>query len=147
MTGKRKRHGSTAVFVLWTVPARKTAFRLSGSAAGSYSIRSFPTSISPGALTVAARPSSRSELARTVHPRTRPRVDRVIESWCADTLQIFDFWPAFNGSSVQHRTRFVYYPPHPDRFRLERDAEHLHALGARATAEPLTEVTTKIGGL
>jgi hypothetical protein len=31
--------------------------------------------------------------------------------------------------------------------RLQRSAEHLHALGARATAELLAEVAAKIGGL
>ena len=37
---------------------------------------------------------------------------------------------------------------HPvDRLHLQRGAEHLHALGARATAELLAEVAAKIGGL
>lgn len=34
-----------------------------------------------------------------------------------------------------------------DRLRLQRGAEHLHALGARATAELLAEVGQRIGGL
>ena len=33
-----------------------------------------------------------------------------------------------------------------DRLRLERGAEHLHRLGARATAEFLAELATAIGG-
>ena len=37
---------------------------------------------------------------------------------------------------------------HPiDRLHLQRGAEHLHALGPRATAELLAEVADKIGGL
>ena len=37
---------------------------------------------------------------------------------------------------------------HPvDRLHLQRGAEHLHALGARATAELLADVAAKIGGL
>jgi hypothetical protein len=37
---------------------------------------------------------------------------------------------------------------HPlDQLRLQRGVEHLHALGARATAELLTEVGQRIGGL
>ena len=34
-----------------------------------------------------------------------------------------------------------------DRLRLQRGAEHLHRLGARATAELLAEVADRIGGL
>jgi hypothetical protein len=34
-----------------------------------------------------------------------------------------------------------------DRMRLERGAEHLHALGARAQAEFLAELAARIGGL
>jgi hypothetical protein len=34
-----------------------------------------------------------------------------------------------------------------DRLRVERGAEHLHRLGPRATAELLTEVAYRIGGL
>jgi len=34
-----------------------------------------------------------------------------------------------------------------DRLRLQRGAEHLHRLGARATAEFLTEVAGAIGGM
>ena len=34
-----------------------------------------------------------------------------------------------------------------DRLRLQRGAEHLHALGARAQAEFLVEIGTRIGGL
>ncbi len=34
-----------------------------------------------------------------------------------------------------------------DRLRLDRGAEHLHALGARATAELLAEIASRIGGL
>lgn len=33
-----------------------------------------------------------------------------------------------------------------DRLRLDRGAEHLHRLGARATAELLAEVASRIGG-
>jgi hypothetical protein len=37
---------------------------------------------------------------------------------------------------------------HPlDRLRLQRGAEHLHALGPRATAEFLAEVGHRIGGI
>jgi hypothetical protein len=37
---------------------------------------------------------------------------------------------------------------HPlDRLRLQRGAEHLHALGARAQAEFLVEIGSRIGGL
>lgn len=35
---------------------------------------------------------------------------------------------------------------HLDRLRLDRGAEHLHQLGARATAELLAEVAARIGG-
>ena len=34
-----------------------------------------------------------------------------------------------------------------DRMRLQRGVEHLHSLGARATAEALAEVAGRIGGL
>jgi hypothetical protein len=34
-----------------------------------------------------------------------------------------------------------------DRLRLQRGAEHLHALGARAQAEFLVEIGARIGGL
>ena len=34
-----------------------------------------------------------------------------------------------------------------DTLRLQRGAEHLHTLGARATAEALTEVADRIGGM
>jgi hypothetical protein len=34
-----------------------------------------------------------------------------------------------------------------DRLRLQRGAEHLHELGARATAELLADVGHRIGGL
>ena len=34
-----------------------------------------------------------------------------------------------------------------DRMRLQRGVEHLHSLGARATAEALAEVASRIGGL
>jgi hypothetical protein len=34
-----------------------------------------------------------------------------------------------------------------DRLRLQRGAEHLHALGPRATAELLAEVAGRIGGM
>jgi hypothetical protein len=34
-----------------------------------------------------------------------------------------------------------------DRLRLQRGAEHLHRLGARATAELLVEVADRIGGM
>jgi hypothetical protein len=34
-----------------------------------------------------------------------------------------------------------------DRLRLQRGAEHLHSLGARATAELLAEVGHRIGGM
>jgi hypothetical protein len=34
-----------------------------------------------------------------------------------------------------------------DRLRLQRGAEHLHRLGARATAELLAEVADRIGGM
>ncbi len=33
-----------------------------------------------------------------------------------------------------------------DRLRLQRGVEHLHRLGARATAEALAEVADRIGG-
>jgi hypothetical protein len=37
---------------------------------------------------------------------------------------------------------------HPlDQLRLQRGAEHLHKLGARATAELLSEVAHRIGGM
>ena len=37
---------------------------------------------------------------------------------------------------------------HPlDSMRLQRGAEHLHRLGARATAELLEEIANRIGGL
>ena len=36
--------------------------------------------------------------------------------------------------------------PH-DRLRLQRGAEHLHRLGARATAEALAEIAARIGGM
>lgn len=37
---------------------------------------------------------------------------------------------------------------HPlDRLRLERGAEHLHALGARTQAEFLAELAQRIGGM
>jgi hypothetical protein len=37
---------------------------------------------------------------------------------------------------------------HPiTRLRLQRDVEHLHALGSRATAEFIVDLTEKIGGL
>lgn len=34
-----------------------------------------------------------------------------------------------------------------DRVRLQHGAEHLHALGARATAELLSEIADRIGGM
>ena len=34
-----------------------------------------------------------------------------------------------------------------DRMRLQRGAEHLHSLGARATAELLAEIGARIGGM
>ena len=34
-----------------------------------------------------------------------------------------------------------------DRLRLQRGAEHLHLLGARATAEFVAELAARIGGL
>ena len=37
---------------------------------------------------------------------------------------------------------------HPlTRLRLQRDVEHLHALGSRATAEFIVDLTERIGGL
>ncbi len=36
---------------------------------------------------------------------------------------------------------------HTDRARLDRGAEHLHRLGARATAEFLAELSAVIGGM
>jgi hypothetical protein len=37
---------------------------------------------------------------------------------------------------------------HPvTRLRLQRDVEHLHALGSRATTEFLVDLTARIGGL
>ena len=40
----------------------------------------------------------------------------------------------------------MYHRDSLDSLRLQRGAEHLHRLGARATAEALAEVADRIGG-